>query len=244
MSGLFAAQRNGGNAVFDGIGDAGTLLTGDNVTQVNASSSGSIGQTHILYGDNSTQVNTSSAGSIVDNPAYLNGLFISQRIGSSAVFDGIGNNLVLGGDDSTQNNTTSSGSITQEHILAGGNVTQPNTSSSGAISDGSPGSNCAQQNTSTSGAISTMVVLPWFGGVSSRHSRSKKEERVEEIIERAVATVDKSIPINNEWLRSVAMETPLSKALRAVKSNIKKQIKEYEDELNDEEDIAALFTIM
>lgn len=137
---------------------APTILTGNNVTQTNQSTTGAIVVLGLvdLTGNNVTQTNQSTTGAITQVQT-LTGNNVTQN--NTSTTGAISQAHVLTGANVTQNNLSNTGAISQIHILTGANVTQNNTSGTGAITIGPilVGNNVTQTNLSSTGAIEVII---------------------------------------------------------------------------------------
>lgn len=131
--------------------NAGIAVTANNSTQSNTSTSGAIGQEHVVTGSSCTQANASSSGAIVQT-------MLGEVIA----------------DNSYQANVSTSGAITQEQTLTGSNCSQTNTSSTGAIANTHQLSavNLAQANLCTGGAIVQAQILSGANCIQINESSS------------------------------------------------------------------------
>ena len=134
-------------------GDSGQAMTADNSTQANSTTSGAIGQEHVVTAGNSTQANTSSSGAIVQT-------MLGEMLG----------------DNSTQVNTSTSGYITQPQTVTGSDVTQVNGSTSGAavMTHALVATDSIQVNTSNNGAITQVQALTAGNSIQVNQSSSGK----------------------------------------------------------------------
>jgi hypothetical protein len=137
---------------------APTILTGNNVTQTNQSTTGAIVVLGIvdLTGNNVTQTNQSTTGAITQIQTLI-GNNVSQN--NTSTTGAITQAQVLAGANVTQNNLSNTGAISQIHILTGANVSQNHTSGTGAITVGPilVGNNVTQTNLSSTGAIVVVI---------------------------------------------------------------------------------------
>jgi hypothetical protein len=141
-------QSTTGAIVVLGIVD----LTGNNVTQAIQSTTGAITQVQILTGNNVSQNNTSSADAITQVQT-LAGNNVAQAASSAA--GAISQERNVAGNGVLQTATSTAGAISQTHALAGANAAQANASTSAAvtISYFLTGANTAQPSTVSTGAI-------------------------------------------------------------------------------------------
>lgn len=137
---------------------APTILTGNNVTQNNQSTTGAIVVLGLvdLTGNNVTQTNQSTTGAITQVQT-LTGNNVTQN--NTSTTGAISQAHVLTGANVAQNNLSNTGAISQIHILTGANVSQNNTSGTGAITIGPilVGNNVTQTNLSSTGAIEVII---------------------------------------------------------------------------------------